>query len=411
MTSDPPPPPPTPTNYTPFRPPTDLPGPEQVITSTGSSKPKFNKKLIIAIALLFVLGSGVITAIVLVQRRQRATSYAWDCSKYVFSVSQTGLVTATNGSNRNEPNQRVDVYIDNALVNTFDAPDLAPGATANLGTVTVPPSGVFSWKVDGQSDCLNTGSYLASCQVIFNEADKLYCDPNQNQVAVTGTVVSAPENSTLQTAYYIVNPPDLRTEQTYASQPASNNLQFSITATWPGIRPTDTTVEIHYGAAILDSNGNPIANCTGSLDYYWTQTNAGSCNNPTSTPTSTPMATATPGITTSPTTTPLPTTTPIPTLTITPTPGIPDNTPGSPNKCNGTCGSNANCEAQFICSAGRCRNPNCSDQMSCACPPAWPTPKLSPTPAQLAQSGSTTNTWVVTIGSSILIALGVLLAL
>ena len=40
---------------------------------------------------------------------------------------------------------------------------------------------------------------------------------------------------------------------------------------------------------------------------------------------------------------------------------------GEPNWCNGTCGSNYNCQGGFFCHDGFCRNPNCSDDTSCGC--------------------------------------------
>jgi LPXTG-motif cell wall-anchored protein len=49
--------------------------------------------------------------------------------------------------------------------------------------------------------------------------------------------------------------------------------------------------------------------------------------------------------------------------TYTPSP----NPSGEPNSCNGTCGSNYNCQGGFFCHDGFCRNPNCSDDTSCGC--------------------------------------------
>jgi hypothetical protein len=136
---------------------------------------------------------------------------------------------------------------------------------------------------------------------------------------------------------------------------------------------------------------------------------------PTITPTLPPEPTDSP----EPTTTPKPTNTPMPTATgtpqATPTTRPPDPTPGPPNVCNGTCGSDANCNPGLICVAGRCRNGNCSDQISCACPPAWPTTAPSPTPAkqiakQLEKTGDNT-TWIVSFGGLLLLGLGALLAI
>lgn len=51
-------------------------------------------------------------------------------------------------------------------------------------------------------------------------------------------------------------------------------------------------------------------------------------------------------------------------------------TPGEPNSCNGTCGSNYNCKSGLFCHNGYCRNPQCANDSSCEClQTATPTPK------------------------------------
>lgn len=42
-------------------------------------------------------------------------------------------------------------------------------------------------------------------------------------------------------------------------------------------------------------------------------------------------------------------------------------TPGEPNSCNGTCGSNYNCKSGLFCHDGYCRNPQCANDSSCGC--------------------------------------------
>lgn len=80
------------------------------------------------------------------------------------------------------------------------------------------------------------------------------------------------------------------------------------------------------------------------------------------TPTPTPLITPTPTPTVSPT--PTPTVTPTPTLTPVPT----------PNWCNGTCGSNSNCQSGYFCYNGYCRIPSCRDSVDCICATPTPTP-------------------------------------
>ncbi len=40
---------------------------------------------------------------------------------------------------------------------------------------------------------------------------------------------------------------------------------------------------------------------------------------------------------------------------------------GDPNYCGGTCGSNNNCQANYFCNKGSCRNPLCPDKSNCNC--------------------------------------------
>jgi LPXTG-motif cell wall-anchored protein len=118
------------------------------------------------------------------------------------------------------------------------------------------------------------------------------------------------------------------------------------------------------------------------------------CGTPTPTPTPTPTITPTP----TPTVTPTPTPTPTPTVTPTPTPTeTPTPTPtATPNFCNGTCGSNYNCQGGYFCHDGYCRNPACQDDSSCGCG-STPTPTPTPPPVlgasappELPKTGSNT---------------------
>ncbi len=135
------------------------PAPNSVITAPQAPKKYGGKKAIITMFALALLVVGGISTIVLVQRQALVQTSAWDCSKYIFSVSQTGTVTVQNGSSFNEPAQTADVYINNTKVNTFSVPALTSGTGATLGTVTVPSNQGFSWKVDASGDCDRSGTY------------------------------------------------------------------------------------------------------------------------------------------------------------------------------------------------------------------------------------------------------------
>jgi hypothetical protein len=80
------------------------------------------------------------------------------------------------------------------------------------------------------------------------------------------------------------------------------------------------------------------------------------------------------GVDITPTATPTLTPTATPTLTPTPTPTA------SGNSCNGTCGSNSNCESGLYCYSGFCRNPLCASDATCGCSSASPTATASATP-------------------------------
>ncbi len=60
----------------------------------------------------------------------------------------------------------------------------------------------------------------------------------------------------------------------------------------------------------------------------------------------------------------------IPLFTLAPTAistNTPTVTPGEPNTCNGTCGSNYNCKGDLFCYKGYCRNPECPSESDCQC--------------------------------------------
>ncbi len=110
----------------------------------------------------------------------------------------------------------------------------------------------------------------------------------------------------------------------------------------------------------------------------------------------------------------LPTATPTLVPTITPTPtGTPTASPsatptGSGNPCNGTCGSNSNCEPGLYCYSGFCRNPLCASDSACGCSSATAsatptasasaTPKVQTTPLPIPVSGTD---WPTVVGVGI----------
>src|SRR3990170_7062613 len=111
---------------------------------------------------IILLVGGITTGVVLVGKSQEVRIGAWDCSKYVFEVSQDGVVTVRNGSTRDEPVQQAKVFINGNQTTTLNVPALDAGDAATLGTVSVPGDGNFSWEVKGTRDCEDSGSYQAS---------------------------------------------------------------------------------------------------------------------------------------------------------------------------------------------------------------------------------------------------------
>jgi hypothetical protein len=140
--------------------------PSSVMLPPQTPKKYGGKKTIATIFAIALLLVGSVSTIILVQRQALITGLAWDCSKYVFEVSRDGTVTARNGSSQNEPSQNADVFVNDVKVQTLNVPALNAGQAVTLGTVTVPaaPQG-FTWKVDGQADCDDNGSYSTTASV------------------------------------------------------------------------------------------------------------------------------------------------------------------------------------------------------------------------------------------------------
>lgn len=164
--------------------------PEDVVLPPQTPEKYGGKKMIVTIFAIALLLAGFVSAVLLVQRQSLTTSRAWDCDKYVFEVKKDGTVTARNGSTRNEPEQKADVFINDALVQTFTVPALNAGQAVTLGMVTV-PSTTFTWKVDGKTDCADSGRYEISSSPT----------PTNSQIsAVCGDVKAYSQNWTLLSA-------------------------------------------------------------------------------------------------------------------------------------------------------------------------------------------------------------------
>ncbi len=138
-----------------------------------------------------------------------------------------------------------------AINNNFD------NGTQNNGYLTCPldtPQPITDWE----------GGFYAS--------DSAICLYDAQEITVEGWVDLSPELTVarVQTTWRIVHPQDnpYGTATHYASIWVTGDDTFSITGMWPGIKTGDEKVEIHFGANVLNANGNPIHNGIG-LDYYW----------------------------------------------------------------------------------------------------------------------------------------------
>ena len=153
----------------------------------------------------------------------------------------------------------------------------------------------------------------------------------------------------------------------------------------------NTTLSAFVGQANIVGAPTPPPGTQAACTLSFNVLSAVATPTPAPTVTGTPPATPTPN----PSTTPTPTT-PLLLPTSTPTP-IP-----SPVSCNDACTTNADCANGLTCSAGRCRNPQCTTQSNCVCA----VPTVAPTQPPLQQAGSTTGTWLLAIGGAMILLVG-----
>ena len=389
-----------------------------VVSSQSPSRSRLNKKSGLAIGGVLVLVIGMITSIILVTRQQRIATQAWDCSKYIFNVSQTGEVTAKLDSSyqyNSEKAQSAVVSINGQAIATLSVPEIQKGQTLTIGKVEV-PSGSFTWNVQGESDCSNNGNYQA--QVVCPPID---ISPKTGswtypEKFIYKNKTSSPITLTWEIKCQTDKDPENCKKNAPKDEMGTETLQ-------PG-----QTVERGWG---------PIC-ASWQLDFEYTSPSCSTtgyvaqpqnCNaTPTKTPT--PTATKTPTPTATKTPTPTATKTPTPSTTVTSTPipteppigGGPTNTPrptepptaSNPNSCNGTCGSDANCQPGLTCYMGNCRNPNNPTNTSCdnKATTSTPTPaaQVAQTTTKLPESGVVEYTWAFAIAGLLLVGFGTLLA-
>jgi hypothetical protein len=84
---------------------------------------------------------------------------------------------------------------------------------------------------------------------------------------------------------------------------------------------------------------------------------------------------------------------------------------GTPNSCGGTCGSNYNCQSDLFCntSVGLCRNPDCGSEADCTCPVSTRTPAPTGTAAPSLPDAGTSLPSILGIGIGSILLIGALL--
>ncbi|OGM05169.1 hypothetical protein A2715_03365 [Candidatus Woesebacteria bacterium RIFCSPHIGHO2_01_FULL_39_32] len=211
---------------------------------------------LVVIATVILAGVAIFTAVRLYQLRREPVAptapesepAAWDCSKYTFSVSGTGVVSVNNQSTRNEPSQQAKVYINGNLVNTFDVPALPMGQSATLGTVQV-PTGSFNWRVVGTQDCQSSGT--SSGGPVACESLAFSLTENSPTPTITGTVTpSLTPTSTPTGTPSPTLPPDVTATPTPTNPPGATSTSTPTPTQGGGIAAASPTPG---GAALPDA--------------------------------------------------------------------------------------------------------------------------------------------------------------
>lgn len=215
-------------------------------------------------------------------------------------------------------------------VEVTDDPTLEPTLEETIeptGEATVDPTGESTLEPTGEATGEPTGepSPELTGSVRFNIADTAVCLLEPGTFEVTVEVSLSGGSAILQTAWRIAEPVDLRTPEIYTQHEVSDGDEVTISGDWPGVRPGDQVVEIHFGAILLDPvSMNPISDGAG-MDYYWYPWVCPGPGEPTvALGTETITSTATETLTLTPSATATETITPTPTNTATVTPS---NTP------------------------------------------------------------------------------------
>lgn len=151
-----------------------------------------------------------------------------------------------------------------------DEPTVEPTLDETLeptGEATLDPTDEATQEPTGEPTAGPPPALTGS--VRFTISDTAVCMPGPGTFEATVEVSLSGGSAILQTAWRIAEPVDLRTPEAYTQHEVSDGDAVTISGDWPGVRPGDQVVEIHFGAILLDPVSlNPISDGAG-VDYYW----------------------------------------------------------------------------------------------------------------------------------------------
>lgn len=226
------------------------------------------------------------TCVSVLKTANKQTAKPGDVITYTFTVENCGDITLSGGVDFYDPliNPTGDHKIKNitpvlpgetkSFTKTYTVTNNDCGELVNTvkavghpidGSAVVEDEAFATVNIDCELSCVTDWTAEIG-------PDSAICEYDTKPITINGTVHLTPNPSKayLQLSWRIVYPNDGSVDNSthYQTILITKDTSFSITAQWPGIRPQDQIVEIHYGVNILDCNGNPIKNGIGR-DLYW----------------------------------------------------------------------------------------------------------------------------------------------
>ncbi len=154
------------------------------------------RKLFQYVLLIAIVIMGLATTVA--QAQDILHNPTWVCDgtqSYHFTMSREGRVEVINDSDRDEPGQSIDIYIDTQKTNVLYAPPVKTGESKYVGQVETPGNLGFSWFVDGQIDCNSHGVYppvVTATSTLTSTPTFTFTPSATNTVTVTFTPSPSP---------------------------------------------------------------------------------------------------------------------------------------------------------------------------------------------------------------------------